>query len=388
MAEQQEQGTLSGPMIVNGQTMSRDEVVKLAADEKAAGAAASAAVATDKAKAGNGAETVTDAVLPQAGTEGVKPGVLYRDGKPVAEGEFIPRSRYNDELGRLRDKARAAGLDPETMQPVAKAADAGGAGAKPPAEPEKGKEPWAKDLLPEPDEDAKDAKGELRFGDTKAFLREVARVAAHNANVEANGRRAWADAQARTEREGTLAKENDAKLLHTFQNEAVPAARAKLGLTEEQFAAKVKLLKELPAHEQRDLFIWNFSLRHSANGAELLVAVADEGQTPEGRAYLAKLGTLSPEKLLMELSAMDRLVQLGLTLQGKPKVAAKTGDLTDAGKGGTSETSSALNASPKVGGTGAATDPGNLTGEALIAHLEASRKAEADERLRRIQGKR
>lgn len=397
-----EQGTISSPITVNGQTLTRDQVVQLAADEKAA---------TDKAageKAKGGAEAATTGAAGAAGTDGAaagaekpKPGVLYRDGKPVGDGEYLPRQRYNEEIGRYRDRVKAAGFDPDTMQPLPKegagAAGAAGGDGKP-AEFKPGTEPWARDLLPEPKEDDKDAQGNDKYPDTKSFIKALADTQAHNKWVELTGRQKLADQQAQEQRNKSVAAENDAKLLHTFQSEVVPAALAKHELTMEQFNGKLEALKGIPPNEQRDTFVWNFALRDSANGGDLLIALADEAQTPEGLAYLTKLGTLDSNKLLVELARIDGRVQAGLTVQGKPKAAGaaggaaggKGGDgggLPNGGKGGNGQGSQDLSASPTVGVGGAATDPKALTGDAHFAHLEAQEKAKRDERLKRLQTK-
>jgi hypothetical protein len=379
-----QQGTTVGDITVGGQTMSSADVTKLAGEQAAAEAAEAA-----KPKGDAGGAGAAGAGAGAAGGEAMKPGGLYRDGKEVSS-EFIPRQRYNEQLGQYRDRVRAAGIDPETFQPLPKGDGKAGAAAATSAaagEPVKGQEPWAGDLLAVPKEGDLDADGNPKYRTVTEFTQAVAEVAAHNKWVELKGRDALKAAEAEKERAATREQEATAKLLDTFRTETLPSALAKHHLTQEQYEERLTALKAVPDNAARDATVYNFALRQSDNGAELLLALADEAGTAEGQAFLAGLGRLAPEALIGKLFRMDSLIQAGLTAQGKPRASGgghggNGGGLQPLAQQGT-QGQSTLSPSPTVGRAGSALDPKDLTGDAFFHHLEAQQKSERDARRKR-----
>lgn len=395
-----ERGTVVSPMTVGGTTMSVEQLGKAGEaaaaeaekDGKGAGAAEAGKDAAAGAAGGTGGKDGikgTDGTG-TAGGDQLKPGVLYRDGKPIPEGEYIPRARLNDELEKMRTRMRTAGLDPETGKPAQAQAEAGKDAA--PQAPPKGQEPWAKDLVEIPKQDAKDKDGNPLFGDTSEWLQAVADAKAHNKVLETLGLRAWRDEQARLQREVQAQRDTVDKNLSTFKATTIPETIKKRGLTQEQFDATLGKLTSIPPDQTRDTFIFNYAVHSSPNGADLLLALGEEAATPEGLAYLTRLATLPEQKLLQELAGMDKLVQLGLTVQGKPRAAAAAGETKELNStGGDSKTvdsSRTINPSPDVGrGGSAAKDPGSLVGTDHFAHMEAEQKAQREARMKRLQAK-
>lgn len=374
--------TSDSPMTIGGRVYSAAEV----------------AAAADPAKGGDGKPPEGGAAGEKA-KDAPKPGQLMVDGKPVRDGEYIPRDRYNTTVQQLRETRIAAGLDPDTGKPVAKAQDggSGGAGAgggDKPQEFAKGQEPWAKELVALPRQDDKDDKGQEKYPDTASYLEALAEAKAHNKVVEHLGRQALKEATAAQEREKQQQTRQDNALLHTFTTEKIPAALKARGLVEEgalphqvqaAFDAALAPLTALPPMERQSTFLYNFALKNAKSGPDLLIAVAEEAKTPEGAAHIIKLGALSDNDLISELIAMDRLVSLGFTIQGKPRAAPKAKALTARQEGGNDEN---ISPTPGSNGTGSAVDLGTLSGEAYFKHLEAEQKAHNERVLKRISGNR
>lgn len=364
--------TSDAPMTIGGRVYSAAEV-----------AAASADGGKD-AKPGGAAGA--DAEKPKAGQ-------LVMDGKPVRDGDYIPRDRYNTVTQQLRETRIQAGLDPDTGKPVAKASDAGAgdAGAKQFAP---GQEPWAKELVPLPRQDDKDDKGNEKYPDTASYLEALADAKAHNKVVERFGRQALKDADAAAERDKQAQAQRDNAAIHTFTTEKLPASLKEWGLVadnatpqqvQEAFNTALAPLQALPKMEHQSLFLWNFAVKHAETGAGLLFAVAEEAKTAEGQAYLVKLESLSDNDLISELKAMDRLVKMGFTIQGKPRAAPKTKVLT---KDGEARNDGDISPTPGSNGAGSVVDMSQLTGDAYFKQREAEQKAHNDAVLKRMAGSR
>lgn len=334
-------------------------------------------------------EQVTQAKPGEGGT--AKAGDPAKTADPAKDG-FIPRERYNEAVQRKDAMLRAAGIDPETGAPLAKGADT--TTAAKPKEFAKGEEPWAKDLVPLPRADDVDAQGNPKYADTASFLEALADAKANNRVVEALGRRKLDEDAAAAERQRTSQAERDQQTLKKFANETIPAALVKRGLIAEgalpqevgaALDTALAPLAALPAMERQSTYLYNFAMKNSQSGADLLLAVAEEAKTREGQAYILKLGAMDDNALIRELIAMDRLVSLGLTIQGKARPAAAPG----AAKGGLTPQKGegiprTMTPSPTNGSSGEAVDVSQLTGEALFKQLEAETKAKNESVLKRI----
>lgn len=399
MADASEVG-IKHPMTVGGVQMSAQDLGKMVSDAKTAaangdadGKLAEGAQGTDAGKDGGAAAgTAADAAKP-------KTGKLMLDGKPVKDGDFMPRDRYNEEMRTRRERAKAAGIDFDTFQPLAKSAQndqsrasgaaAAGTGAEAPKAPEKGKEPWLGKLLAMPTADDVDEKGQPRYATNADLVEARAEAKAYNRMVAAQGLEAWQAEQQRQAQQEEQAKTEDQQRIHTFQSDMIPAALEKWGVTREEFDAKIGNLTKIPANEARDTFIYNFALKHAKNGAELLMALGDEAATAEGVAYLTKVAGMSQNELINELVGMDRLVQLGFTVQGKPRPAGKNAngaggakDLKNANGGSTTN----HEASPTIGKNGAVVEPNQMTGDAYLKKRKADQLAAARETAKKFPG--
>lgn len=325
-----------------------------------------------------------------------KPGAGGADGagdkKAEPPANMVPRERLSQVTQQLRETRILAGLDPDTGKPAPKAADPNAA-AKP-QEFAKGQEPWAKDLLPLPRQDDKDDKGNEKYADTASFLEALAEAKAHNKIVEHMGRQKLKDDAAAQERAQQQQTQADNAAIHAFTTEKLPAALKERGLiadgalphqVQEAFNTALAPLQALPPMERQSTFLYNFAVKNAKSGAGLLLAVAEEAKTAEGVAAIMKLGSLNDNELISELIAMDRLVQLGFTIQGKPRAKPQTKGLTSGGEQRSGEN---ISPTPSTNGVGSAVDLSKLTGDAYFKQLEAEQAAHNEKILKRLGGSR
>lgn len=233
--------------------------------------------------------------------------------KPKVPEGMIPASRLAEERAKFTRKLEAAGLDPETGKPVKAAA------------PE---EPWRADLKPEPDKAGKIVDGKLEaWDDTAEYLREVARVQAHNTWVENSGRAKVEAESNRKQADADKFIEEEAKSFREWDTVKRPAFIAEVGITEEQFEASRTALAEMPDVPDANAQLFRyFTLHEAESGPQFLYEL---GKLPPAR--LAEMAAMPTAALHREFLKLDARLSAGLNADGSLRAQ---GVLTKSGANG------------------------------------------------------
>jgi hypothetical protein len=272
--------------------------------------------------------------------EAPDPTEFVRGGQRLGK-DWVPKARLDEALAQAR---RAETLEQELA--ALKSGKGGAAGEK------TGDDLDAKLEMPD----------RTKFeGTADELLAEVARVAAHNARVEA--RQGSAQTAEPTEEQ----KAAEAAAWGDFQTVKIPAALDKMGITMETYNARLQDVAKLNIQQtpKDQAATQGFILHYADNGPELLLAMAD----PAMAGYLQKAGAKTGPALVLELNRMDERVARGLNIDGSAKGGGGgAGGPAKGGGGGEGEKGSnqpppARQVSPPEGGAGGVdgVDPASMS---------------------------
>lgn len=294
-------------------------------------------------------------------------------GKDKAAGDYVPKARFDEVLGELKDlKATIAELKKGTQQTTT-------------AEPA-----WKSQLKALPSRDGYMKDGKLQeWGSTEEYLDARQDALNHNAKVESDAKaaetKATADAQAAQQK-----READAAAWRkNYTEKTVPEFLKAEGITAEQFGEAVKNAPSIPILDAATGDSIGAAIQQlSKDAARFTYAISTataEALTPYAAEVMAAApGPARTAKIIEVVGRMDALLTHGLGFDGKPRANGGAGakGLTT---GGASERSPAQRASRTTtvvtgteggGGTGGAE---TATGEAHFNHLRAkhTRKMQA-----------
>lgn len=379
----------------DGAALAAEEAARVA--REAAGGGTGTAEETTEETAPAGTETAPETSGQPAGAApetGAKPEA-GTESKPRAAEPLVPKSRLDEETGKWRERLIAKGLDPDTLELIAKPAAAQpGATERPALVP--GQEPWRAQLRPLPNPDYKlidPAKPDTEanraeWSGTAEFIQATATAAAHNDRVEATGRAALAARQDAFEKDRVAENAWRTQQVQRFETEHIPAALKSEGLTLAQFNAQ---LAKTPRIEGIDPVVVQAMAGaiqlYSAQPALLALRMS---QTPaEGLGTLLRELEATPVpqrlgKIIATVGRLDALVAAGMVLDGKPltKPAGAAQGQSNGGARVPSEPPSTVRAGASV-----SADVHEIQNDAaFFAARKAQDDAERDKRIKKRRG--
>jgi hypothetical protein len=327
-----------------------------AAKEEAAGGQAADAAGESRAEsAGVGTESAPESAGETAAGEGAAK-------VEVPEG-FVPRARLETEIGKYKDRMRAAGVDPDTGKPLPKPVlGSGGAPLTddaPNREYAAGAEPWREQLKPVPNP--------IEFeGTPEEYLAARDKALRDNWLAESKWRQ---DAAAQLNRVQTDAQATATAVMAEYQGTHIPAALRELNVTLEQFNERITTVPEVPMDNERASLTARWILsevgyepsgeRRPGAPAVFLHAMAVALKTPAGVQQAAQVAALPERQYVAELRRMEARVMEGLPIFGSKGGATKSegGGLTNPSGSGNPRTDAVRKASDPPSYVGSGKNP-------------------------------